>query len=150
MKTKKTKTTPVQNTDQNEDYKTAYHRALADYQNLQKRVEREKDQIVDFSSSVILYKFLEVFDNLLTAQNHLKDSGLEMVIAQFRRIFEEEGMQEIKIEPGITGFDPHFHEAVTQVKGEPEGTIAEVIKTGYTKMDKVIRPSSVTVYSKNK
>lgn len=150
MKTKKTKTAPAQDNDQNEDYKDAYHRALADYQNLQKRVEREKDQIVDFSSSVILYKFLEVFDNLLTAQNHLKDSGLEMVIAQFRRIFEEESMQEIKIEPGITEFNPHFHEAVTQVEGEPEGTVAEVIKVGYTKQDKVIRPASVTVYSKNK
>jgi len=136
--------------NQNEDYKDSYHRALADYQNLQKRIEREKDQIVEFSGSVILYKFLEVFDNLLTAQNHLKDPGLEMVISQFRKVFEDEGLQEMVIELNNTKFDPHFHEAVTEIVGEPDGTIAEVLKTGFVLKEKVLRPATVTINRKNK
>ncbi len=157
MKTKKPKTKIDPEIDQNLseveanlDYKESYHRALADYQNLQKRVEREKEQILEFSGSVILYKFLEVFDNLLTAQNHLKDPGLDMVLAQFRKVFEDEGLQEISIELGVTEFDPHFHEAVTEVTGEPDGTIAEVLKNGFTLNNKVIRPATVTVNRKNK
>lgn len=148
MKKKETKKTNI-HADRT-DYKDAYQRALADYQNLQKRVEREKDQIMEFSASVILYKLLEVFDNLLNAQSHLKDPGLEMVISGFRKVFEDEGMQEIAVEPQVTEFDPHFHEAVTEVSGEPDGTIAEVIKTGFTIRDKVLRPATVTVNRKNK
>lgn len=158
MKTKKEskKTLPDQadeiqpEASQNEDYKEAYHRALADYQNLQKRTEREKEQIFEFSSSIIISKFLEVFDNLLTAQNHLKDPGLEMVIGGFRKVFEDEGLSEIVIEPNSTQFDPHFHEAVTEVEGAPDGTIAEVVKKGFTIRDKVLRPATVVINRKNK
>lgn len=150
MKTKKNTKTASKSETQDESYKDAYHRALADYQNLQKRIEREKDQIVEFSGSVILVKFLEVFDNLLTAQNHLKDPGLEMVINGFRKVFEDEGLQEIDVELGVTKFDPHFHEAVTEVEGEPGGTIAEVLKSGFILKDKVLRPATVTVNRKNK
>ncbi len=159
MKTKKEskKTSTLHEADeiqpeasQNEDYKEAYHRALADYQNLQKRTEREKEQIFEFSASVIITRFLEVFDNLTTAQNHLKDPGLELVINGFRKVFEDEGLQEIVIEPNTTEFDPHFHEAVTEVEGTPDGTIAEVIKKGFTIRDKVLRPATVVINRKNK
>lgn len=148
MKTTKKTKKPSVAKEAGDDYKQAYHRALADYQNLQKRVERERDQIIEFSGSVILYKFLEVFDNLLTAQNHLKDPGLEMVITQFRKVFEDQGLQELDIELGVTEFDPHFHEAVTEVAGEPDGTIAEVIKKGFVLRDKVLRPATVIVNRK--
>ncbi len=68
-----------------------------------------------------------------------------MVIEKFREIFEKEGL--CQIEAIGKPFDPHLHEAVAQVHTEkqPEGTIIEELKKGYTFDGKVIRPSFVSV-----
>ena len=68
--------------------------------------------------------------------------GLQLVQRKLKSVMEAEGVCEIKALG--ESFDPAFHEAVCQVKGE-EGKVMEEIQKGYTLSDRVIRPSMVSV-----
>src|SRR3990167_3281630 len=76
-------------------------RALADYQNLERRVEEERKLLGQLSSAILIEKFLPVLDNLENAKKHLDDQGLEMVINQFKDILKTEGVEEIVAEGKI-------------------------------------------------
>ena len=71
-------------------------RALADYANLKKRTEEEKTSVVRFANTVLIVKFLDILDNLETAQKNLNDQGLELVIKKFQDALKSEKIEEIK------------------------------------------------------
>src|SRR5581483_1809746 len=131
---------------QNEDLEEKYLRALADYQNLEKRVAREKESFVKFSNAILILKMLPVLDNLERANEHLKDQGIELVIKQFKDALSSEGVTEIEAEG--QQFNPEHHEAVEKVQGE-EGKVVKVTERGYKMGDKVIRQAKVTIGGKN-
>ena len=118
-------------------------RALADYQNLERRVEEERKLLGQLASAILIERFLPVLDNLENAQKHLKDQGLEMVIKQFRDVLTTEDVEEI-VAAG-SKFDPNLHEATSVVEGQNDGMIAKVIRKGYKINNKVIRPAQVVV-----
>lgn len=118
-------------------------RALADYQNLEKRVEEERKLLSKLSASLLIEKMLPVLENIEKAQAHLNDEGLEMVIKQFKEILSQEGVEEITAEGAK--FDPNLHEAVETQEGENENMITKVISKGYKIEDTVIRPAKVIV-----
>lgn len=121
-------------------------RALADYQNLIKRVEREKEEVLAKASKSLVEELLPVLDVLQTAQKHLKDNGLEMAIIQFRQVLERAGVERIGAEPGDR-FDENIHEAVDTESGGQKGTIARVATEGYRWRDgSLLRPVKVVVY----
>src|SRR3990172_9586192 len=70
-------------------------RALADYQNLERRVDEERRLLSALSSAILIEKFLPVLDNLENAQSHLNDQGLAIVIKQFKDFLAGEGVAEI-------------------------------------------------------
>lgn len=117
-------------------------RALADYQNLKKRVEKEKLDYVKFATSSLIDKLLSVIDDLERADNHLKDKGLRLAIDQFRSILNLEGVKEIEV-LGLE-FDPQTSDCVELVKGS-KNKIIEVTKKGYYLNEKVLRPAQVKV-----
>lgn len=124
----------------------ALARALADYQNLVKRVEREKIEIYTRSSRNLIEELLPGLDILETAQAHLKDPGLEVAQNHFAQALEKAGLEEIKVLPGDT-FNANCHEAVETKEGGEAGTIAHVVRTGYKWKDgMVLRPTKVEVY----
>lgn len=118
-------------------------RALADYQNLERRVEEERRLLGRLSSAILIEKFLPVLDNLENAKKHIDDQGLEMVIRQFKDILKTEGVEEIVAEG--SKFDPNLHEATEVVEGQNDGIIARVIRKGYKINNKVLRPAQVLV-----
>ncbi|CAF2072104.1 unnamed protein product [Brassica napus] len=61
------------------------------------------------------------------------------------QVFKKFGME--KYDPINEPFDPNRHNAVFQVPdaSKPEGTVAHVLKSGYTLFDIVIRPAEVGV-----
>lgn len=118
-------------------------RALADYQNLEKRVDEERRVLSYLTSALLIEKFLPVLDNLQNAQKHLNDQGLEIVIRQFKDILAGEGVEEIAA--AQAKFDPQLHEATEVVEGENDGTIVKVLRKGYKINDKVVRPAQVAV-----
>lgn len=118
-------------------------RALADYRNLERRVDDERKLLSQLSSIILIEKLLPILDNLENAQKHLNDQGLEMVIKQFKDILTQEGVEEIPAEGAQ--FDPKLHEAIEVIEGQNDGKIVKVAGKGYKINDKVIRPAKVTV-----
>jgi len=127
-------------------------RALADYDNLQKRIETDKDQIRNFSKIIILSKFLAVLDTFEKIEKECKEAnsglreGIELTLDQFKKVLVSEGVEEIKTDGE---FDPRFHEAVDIVKGEADNKIVGVVEKGYKIGEKVIRPAKVRVSKKD-
>jgi molecular chaperone GrpE len=128
-------------------------RALADYANLQKRIESEREQIIKFGERVLLTKFLPILDILESAEKaaraekaHGVGQGLELALNQFKKILAEEGIEEINTSGH---FDPHWHEAVEIVKGKKDNEIAQVIERGFRIGERVLRPAKVKVTKRN-
>ena len=117
-------------------------RALADYQNLKRRIEKDKYNYAKFATSSIIDKLLSVLDDLERADQHLKDQGLKLAINQFKSILDLEGVKEIKVLN--KEFDPQTSDCVELIKGE-KNKIIEIIKKGYTIHEKVLRPAQVKV-----
>lgn len=119
-------------------------RALADYQNLAKRVEREKEDFVKISNLRLILRLLPVLDILRQAQVHTKE-GVAITIREFEEALKEEGIQEIKVKTG-DGFNPETHEVVEVVPGKDNNVVSEVVLPGWRFVNgPVIRHARVKV-----
>ena len=124
-------------------------RALADYDNLRKRTESEREVWVKFAAQNLLTRLLPVLDILESAQVHLKDQGLAITIGQFKDVLKEEDLEEISPVKG-DHFNPKIHEAVESISGGKHGQVAETILSGWKFTDgPVVRISKVKVYAEN-
>ncbi len=121
-------------------------RTLADYQNLERRIEEERRLLSRLSAALLIEKLLPVLDNIENAQKHLNDQGLELVIKQFKETLESEGVEEIVAQD--QEFDPKYHEAIDSEPGEEDNKVVRVLVKGYKIEDKVLRPSRVVVTKK--
>jgi molecular chaperone GrpE len=157
MKISKKKITdkPEVENEEIKNLKIQLARALADYDNLKKRVEAEKSVWFQVAGARIVGRFLSVLDNLENAQKHVNDQGLAIVINEFRRVISEEGFEEIQIKLGETEFNSETMEAVevTEVaESDKNNKIAEIAlagwqtKEGLTEKRMVIRPAKVKVF----
>ena len=109
-------------------------RALADYDNLRKRIERERGDFEKLANLRLVIKLLPVMDALRQAQEHLHDPGLAITISGFEETLKAEGIEEIKAKKG-DDFDSSLHEAVDVIEdGKDSGKIVNVALTGW-KMD---------------
>jgi len=117
-------------------------RSLADYSNLEKRIDSQRQLFVTLATTSILSKMVEVLDNFYLAQNHLNDPGLKMAIDKFDAVLTTEGLEEIN--PLGLEFDPQSMECIETVEGK-ENFVIEVKKLGYKLNGHVIRPAQVSV-----
>jgi len=119
-------------------------RLLADFDNYRKRMEKETESSVAREKEKMVMKFIEIYENLQSAYESIKDEGLGIVVKQFKKALEEEGVEEIN----AVGekFDYNLHHAVaTEKSNEEEGTIIKEIRKGYVINGKVVKPSYVVV-----
>lgn len=132
-----------------EELKNQLARALADYDNLRKRVEKEKEDVVKLASVSLFAKLMPSIDTLKKAQTHLKDEGLDQVLKDIKKALEDEGIVKIEAETGGS-FDENNHEVVEVEEIDDKnkkGQIAEVMLDGWRLKDgPVIRPTKVKVY----
>lgn len=130
-----------------EQLKNQLARAMADYDNLRKRVEAEKVTWEKMAASKVVLHLLPVLDMTLEAQKHLKDAGLEIVIGEFRKSLYDLGVEEVSANIGDE-FNPLEEEVTDLVAGGEENTIAEVVQIGWKIKDEafIIRPAKVKVY----
>ena len=134
--------------EQIKEYRERYLRALADYQNLEKRMIQEKTDIIRNANKQLILKLLPFLDNLDKAELFIKDSGLKMIKHEFYRILKDENIEEIQ----VIGkeFDPQFAEVVDMVEGEKDNIVVEVIRKGYMLNGKILRVAQVKVTKKTK
>jgi len=122
------------------EYEAGWRRALADYQNLQKRYAHEKEEISDLIKVIIVNSFLPILDNLLSASEH--DPGCTQICRQFKKVLLDLGAVVINALGKM--FDPKLHEAVDTIQGEKDKVI-EVLNLGFVLGEQVIRPSRVKI-----
>lgn len=124
------------------EFEDKYKRALADYQNLERRTEEQKREWIMQASKNVILKILPVLDTLMLAQKHIEDKGLTISIDQFLKALQDEGITRIK----AVGekFDPHLMEAIGTMEGK-EGQVLEEVRTGYRLYDTVLRSAQVIV-----
>lgn len=130
-----------------EEFDNKYKRALADYQNLEKRVREERTEWIVKSNKDLLLHLLPVLDTLILVEKHLKDKneGLSLSIKQFLDILKDEGV--IRIETEDKSFDPSLMECVETIEGE-EGKVIEEVRPGYLLNEQVLRATLVKVGKK--
>lgn len=128
--------------------KAGLARALADYDNLQKRMVSEKEALVARANVNLITELLPLLDLINRAQGSLNDPALGLVEKSFGEILERNNLKSIN-EVGIS-FDPNIHEVVDIVPGGKKGEVAEVLAPGYRLDDWVIRPAKVRVFSDDK
>lgn len=117
-------------------------RALADYQNLEKRIVVEKSVWIKIANKDLLLKLLPGLDSLILAEQHTKDEGVKLSIKHFLDILEQVGVK--KIETVGKDFNPNFMEAVSTIEGE-DGKVIEEVRQGYVLFDTILRPAQVVV-----
>ncbi|MBI4133583.1 nucleotide exchange factor GrpE [Candidatus Uhrbacteria bacterium] len=137
-----------------EEYLAGWKRAVADYQNLQKDVTREREAFVRFATERLLFDLLPVLDHATTAlrQAPVLDGEHAQWLDGVRHVFE--GLRSMLRSHGILEFtaigerfDPERHEAVGSRKenGKESGIALEEVRPGYLLHGKVLRPAQVIV-----
>src|SRR3972149_10208696 len=137
----KTGTSPVQGVNYEENWK----RALADYQNLLRRVETDKREFMKLANVNLIARLLPSLDILELAATHSQDLGVQLAASQFHEALNAEGLESIS--PKVGGiFDHNWHECSETVIGEKMDTIAELVLKGYKIGEYVLRPAKVKVF----
>ena len=119
-----------------------WKRALADYRNLEKRIESQQQAFVRLANAALIDKLLSILDDLERAASHLKDYGLNLVIGKLNGVLDSEGVKAIKSEG--EAFNPETMDCTEMVNG-PKNAVTETVLKGYTLNDHVIRPAKVKV-----
>jgi len=123
-------------------------RAMADLQNLRRRNEEERLDIILMANSELIKNLLPVIENLDRAVSHIPEGasewykGIEMSIKELHKVLLNLGLT--KIETVGAKFDPNLHEALTQGPGEKDIVIEE-FESGYILGKKVIKHAKVSV-----
>jgi molecular chaperone GrpE len=136
--------------EQLDQARAQYQRAVADYQNLQRRSQQDRLDSTRQTLTALVRNFLPVLDDLNRAldsvdaelADHRWVEGVRLVRQKFWGVLEAAGVSEI----AASGerFDPQIHEAVGYAPG-PDGCVAQLVQAGYAIGDRVIRPAMVLV-----
>lgn len=131
-----------------------YYRLQAELANIRKRNQRDREDLLRYSSQSLAKELLPAFDNIERALSIEVDTeagenlkkGIEMVYNSLLQAFEKEGIE--IIDPLGQPFDPNYHEAYTQVpanEGQESNEVAQVFEKGFKLHDRVLRAAKVSV-----
>ncbi|MGQ9718332.1 MAG: nucleotide exchange factor GrpE [Nitrososphaerales archaeon] len=136
-----------------EEYLNRLKYLQADFENFQKRANREILDLVKYGNERLIIKLLSVIDDLERAIKSGKESdgkeallnGIGIILKELVDILKKEGLD--KIDAIGKSFDPNLHEAIEYIETKdcPENTIVEEIRNGYLLNGRLIRPSMVKV-----
>lgn len=134
-------------------------RALADLENMRRRAERDLADARLYAVTNFARDMLTVADNLgraldsvpaearAGAEGALKGliDGIELTQRDLLKNLERHGVR--KLDPQGAKFDPNLHQAMFEVPNPdvPNGTVVQVVQTGYAIGERVLRPAMVGV-----
>ena len=137
-------------------------RSLAEIENQRRRFEKEIKDAFEFGSFNFAKESLAILDNLDRAKIAIKNDetlkenkdlekfieNITIIEKDLISIFEKNRI--IKIEAKGKKFDPNLHQAMTEIEDEKsdEGTVVQVIQSGYMMGERLLRPVLVGVAKK--
>ncbi|XP_072943266.1 grpE protein homolog, mitochondrial [Epargyreus clarus] len=143
------------------DYEDKYKRALADSENVRRRMVKQVEDAKSFAIQSFCKDLLDVADTLSAAAESVPEvaeagegaaaalrslhDGLKLTRAQLTQVFARHGL--VAVSPLREKFDPNLHEALFQqeVEGAEPGTVVAVSKVGYKLHERCVRPALVGV-----
>ena len=134
-----------------------YIRLFAEFDNMRKRNERERQELIKYAHEEVIIEFLGFFEDIERSVEAAKASpkdagsivkGLEMVLAKMRQLLKDYDVREV--EALGKAFDHNCHEAlmVSDADDEEDNMVVEVFQKGYTLGDRVVRTAKVRVARK--
>lgn len=133
-------------------------RTLADMENMRRRTERELAEARVYATTNFARDMLNVADNVRRALDSLGEAreglegpakalveGIELTERDLLHTLERHGVK--PVEPQGQKFDPNLHQAMFEVPDPsvPNGTVVQVVQTGYVIGERVLRPALVGV-----
>ena len=130
-------------------------RTHADFENIKKRLEKEKYSAIDYASEKFAKDLLAPIDALQMAilsanadipaedlVEKLKE-GIELTVKAFNKAFEKHDINEVEYDE----FNPDYHNAVQKVDSEDveSGNIVMIMQKGYKFKDRLLREAMVSV-----
>lgn len=138
-----------------------YFRVHADFENIKKRLEKEKYSAIDYASEKFAKDLLAPIDTLemtLAAEEAATDlpveellgklkEGVELTIKNFYTAFEKHDISTIDTDGE---FDPNFHNAVMQIDSpdHEDGQVVAQLQKGYKFKERLLRPAMVSICKK--
>lgn len=142
---------------ENAELKDKYARVHADFDNIKKRLEREKYQALEYANEKFARDLIPVVDALDMAISATKNAdlasedlleklkeGIELTMKQFLTTLEKHGVTAVSHEEE---FDPNIHNAVQRIESDQHesGQIVQTFQTGYRYKDRPLRDAMVVV-----
>lgn len=130
-----------------------YLRSQAEMENIKKRFQKEKEDLIKYSNESLIKQLLHVVDSLEKAISHSQDEnsvnalreGLELTLKGLLDVLKKAGVE--RVEALGETFDPNYHEAVLEQEDENlgPGKIVQEFQKGYVLNNRLIRPAMVIV-----
>ncbi|HTH93917.1 MAG TPA: nucleotide exchange factor GrpE [Rhodocyclaceae bacterium] len=134
------------------EHHDAWLRAKAEGENIRRRAQEDITKASKFAVEKFAGELVAVKDSLEAALSSDKQTaedlkaGVELTLKQLSAAFEKSALLEIN--PVGEKFDPHKHQAISQIDA-PDGAesnhVINVLQKGYVLHDRVIRPALVVV-----
>lgn len=136
------------------DAKADYLRLMAEFDTFRRRTAEEKLALVGSAASDTIKGILPILDDCEIALANLEKStdseaakeGTQMIFGKLTAYLKGKGLE--RIDAKGKDFDTELHEAVTTFPAPSEdlkGKVIDVVQTGYTLGDKVLRYAKVVV-----
>jgi molecular chaperone GrpE len=142
-------------TQKADEYLRLAQRTQADFINYRRRIEEERAAQTREANVAFIQRLLPILDDFERAMANAAPEDLDsnwgkgmlLVERNFRGLLAAEDV--VRMEAEGAAFDPREHDAVARQPSEdvPEGHVLHVIRAGYRKGDRVIRPAQVVVAS---
>jgi molecular chaperone GrpE len=127
-------------------------RERADLENYRKRVNREKEELLNYGNKSLIEEILPIVDNLERALDHASEDGMTAVVEGIRMthsmlIGALKKFGVTPVESNGVAFDPAFHQAMAQVPTDEHApnTVVQEFQKGYLLKERLLRPAMVTV-----
>lgn len=127
---------------------------LADYQNLVKSVERQKEQLVSIVKKDVFADLIELFTDLYVSIDALDDKakdnpyirGVLQIIEKYKNLLKKHGVDEISFKEG-DAIDPNYMQVIAYEPSDKlDNKVFKVVEPGYKIGDYVLRPARVIAF----
>jgi molecular chaperone GrpE len=141
--------------------KEQFLRAVADFDNYRKRIERERRELSEYAAADVLLELLPIIDNFeralqasasapgatadKPAESEAFRRGVELIHKQMLDLLRKRGVT--PIDAHGADFDPNVHQAVIHEPSEAhrEGEVMQELQRGYKLGERLLRPAMVKV-----
>ena len=141
--------------------KEQFLRAVADFDNYRKRIDRERRELSEYAAADVLLELLPIIDNFeralqasasppgatadKAAESEAFRRGVELIHKQMLDLLRKRGVT--PIDALGADFDPNVHQAVIHEPSDAhrEGEVMQELQRGYKLGERLLRPAMVKV-----